>query len=96
MTTVSESIFTASISVLELVANRLKAITSNLPLNWLTDSEDTQLTQIRRFTGQLVDRLSADESSSTGVETKEQAELRYAFFLFTFGLCQVDFVAQRF
>nr|CDS26552.1 GC rich sequence DNA binding factor 1 [Hymenolepis microstoma] len=75
MATASDDI-SASLPVWESVTNRLKAIVFNLPLEWLSDPEDMQLTQLRRFTSQLIDRLKPYEVSSTSTETKEQMEFR--------------------
>lgn len=74
MTNASDDI-SSSLAVWESVANRLKAIAFNLPPQWLTDPEDIQLTQLRRFTSQLIDRLKPYEGSVASVETKEQAKL---------------------
>ncbi|VUZ42840.1 unnamed protein product [Hymenolepis diminuta] len=74
MTNASDDI-SSSLAVWESVANRLKAIAINLPHQWLIDPEDIQLTQLRRFTSQLIDRLKPYEGSVASVETKEQAKL---------------------
>ncbi|VDN97492.1 unnamed protein product [Rodentolepis nana] len=75
MATASDGI-TVSLPVWESVINRLKAIAINLPLEWLTDPEDMQLTQLRRFTSQLIDRLKSYEASSISTETNDHVELR--------------------
>lgn len=62
-------------AVWESVTERLKAITVHLPAEWLTDPEDNQLAQLRRFVGQLIERL-APQDVVTGVETREEAEMR--------------------
>ncbi|KAL5106134.1 PAX3 and PAX7-binding protein 1 [Taenia crassiceps] len=62
-------------AVWELVTDRLKAIAAQLPTEWLTDPEDNQLAQLRRFVGQLIERL-APQDVVTGVETKEEMEMR--------------------
>ncbi|VDM23986.1 unnamed protein product [Hydatigera taeniaeformis] len=62
-------------AVWESVAERLKAIALHLPPEWLTDPEDTQLAQLRRFVGQLIERL-APQDVVTGVDTREEMEMR--------------------
>lgn len=65
-------------AVWESVTERLKAIAAQLPPEWLTDPEDNQLAQLRRFVGQLIERL-APQDVVTGVETKEEMEMRSVF-----------------
>lgn len=68
-----------SLPVWEAVTDRLKAIAVNLPSDWLTDPEDPELSQLRRFTSQLIERVKPGDGSS-GVEIKEQTEMRYTTF----------------
>ncbi|KAL5969110.1 PAX3 and PAX7-binding protein 1 [Taenia solium] len=65
----------SEMAVWESVTERLKAIAVQLPPEWLTDPEDNQLAQLRRFVGQLIERL-APQDVVTGVETKEEMEMR--------------------
>ncbi|KAM7536402.1 hypothetical protein Aperf_G00000081741 [Anoplocephala perfoliata] len=66
----------SALPVWETVANRLRAIVVNLPSDWLTNPEDPELSQLRRFTSQLIERLKPGGDGSLGVETKEQSELK--------------------
>ena len=71
----TDSVDAGEVVVWQVVVGRLKAIAVHLPPEWLTDLEDGQLAQLRRFVSQLIERLAAQDSA-TGVPSEVEIEMR--------------------
>ena len=80
MSTTDSTADASEVAVYQVVVGRLKAITTHLPSEWLTDLEDSQLAQLRRFVSQLIERLSPTQESATAVPTGNEMEMRSVLF----------------